>query len=54
MSVGKKWREFKTRLKKHNYDPYKTYQERIAHRDDRVAPNEWNILLSIGVLKWDR
>ncbi|XP_020090590.1 uncharacterized protein LOC109711781 isoform X1 [Ananas comosus] len=45
MSVGKKWREFKTRLKKHNYDPYKTYQERIAHRDDRVAPNEWEYLI---------
>nr|CAD1835556.1 unnamed protein product [Ananas comosus var. bracteatus] len=41
----KKWREFKTRLKKHNYDPYKTYQERIAHRDDRVAPNEWEYLI---------
>nr|CAD1844138.1 unnamed protein product [Ananas comosus var. bracteatus] len=41
INPGKKWREFKTRLKKHNYDPYKTYQERIAHRDDHVAPNEW-------------
>nr|CAD1828875.1 unnamed protein product [Ananas comosus var. bracteatus] len=45
INPGKKWREFKTRLKKHNYDPYKTYQERIAHRDDRVAPNEWEYLI---------
>lgn len=45
MSVGKKWRDFKTKIKKCNYDPYKTYQERIAHRDDRVAPNEWEYLI---------
>lgn len=45
MSIGKKWREFKCMLKKQHYDPHTTYAERIADRDSRVLPNEWEFLV---------
>ncbi|XP_020082634.1 uncharacterized protein LOC109706249 [Ananas comosus] len=49
MSIGKKWREFKSKLKKLHYDTHKTYEEKIAACDSRVHPKEWEFL----VKHWD-
>lgn len=49
MSIGKKWREFKSKLKKLHYDTHKTYEEKIAACDSRVHPKEWEFLIKY----WD-
>nr|CAD1824785.1 unnamed protein product [Ananas comosus var. bracteatus] len=49
MSIGKKWREFKSKLKKLHYDTHKTYEEKIAACDSRVHPKEWEVLVKY----WD-
>ncbi|XP_020082626.1 uncharacterized protein LOC109706239 [Ananas comosus] len=49
MSIGKKWREFKSKLKKLHYDTHKTYEEKIAACDSRVHAKEWEFL----VKHWD-
>nr|CAD1838584.1 unnamed protein product [Ananas comosus var. bracteatus] len=49
MSIEKKWREFKSKLKKLHYDTHKTYEEKIAACDSRVHPKEWEFLVKY----WD-
>jgi hypothetical protein len=45
-SLAVKWRDFKARVKAKYYYPYKTDEERLKHRDRRVLPHQWPILIS--------
>lgn len=45
MSIGRKWREFKSRIKKLHFNNHMTYQERIADCDTRVHPSAWEFLV---------
>lgn len=46
LSLGSKWRNFKTLLKTTRYDTHATDEERLADRDGRVLPDQWAILVS--------
>nr|CAD1818026.1 unnamed protein product [Ananas comosus var. bracteatus] len=40
-ALGKKWKDFKSDLKKKHYDAHSTYEDRLADRDSRVLPEQW-------------
>lgn len=46
MSLGTKWRNFKSLLKTTHYDTHSTDEERLADCDDRVLPDQWAVLVS--------
>ncbi|KAL7238002.1 hypothetical protein ACSBR2_004160 [Camellia fascicularis] len=45
-SIGKKWKDWKAELKANRYNTHKTDEERLADRDERVVPDQWQILIS--------
>ncbi|CAL5398856.1 unnamed protein product [Camellia sinensis] len=45
-SIGKKWKDWKAELKANHYNTHKTDEERLADRDERVVPDQWQILIS--------
>ncbi|CAL5330884.1 unnamed protein product [Camellia sinensis] len=40
-SFGKKWRDWKSRVKTMGHKPFKNDAERLAHRPDRVHEDQW-------------
>ncbi|KAL7196946.1 hypothetical protein ACSBR1_036869 [Camellia fascicularis] len=44
-SFGKKWRDWKSRVKNMGYIPFKNDAERLAHRPDRVHEDQWRALV---------
>lgn len=48
-ALGKKWKDFKSDLKKKHYDTHNTYEDRLADRDSRVLPEQWRQLIEY----WD-
>nr|CAD1824779.1 unnamed protein product [Ananas comosus var. bracteatus] len=48
-ALGKKWKDFKSDLKKKHYDAHNTYEDRLADRDSRVLPEQWRQLIEY----WD-
>ncbi|MFS7919745.1 putative chromatin remodeler Bromodomain family [Helianthus anomalus] len=46
LSIGSKWRNFKSQLKAAHYDTHATDEERLADRDERVRPDQWAFLVS--------
>ncbi|CAL5392592.1 unnamed protein product [Camellia sinensis] len=44
-SFGKKWRDWKSRVKIMGYKPFKNDAERLAHRPDRVHEDQWRALV---------
>ncbi|XP_076883886.1 uncharacterized protein LOC143532845 [Bidens hawaiensis] len=48
LSIGSKWRNFKSYLKSSYYDTHETDEERLADRDERVLPDQWSVLVN----KW--
>ncbi|XP_023731226.1 uncharacterized protein LOC111878993 isoform X1 [Lactuca sativa] len=55
MSLGTKWRNFKSLLKTTHYDTHSTDEERLADCDDRVLPDQWAVLVSQwSSEKWQR
>nr|CAD1844056.1 unnamed protein product [Ananas comosus var. bracteatus] len=48
-ALGKKWKDFKSDLKKKHYDAHSTYEDRLADRDSRVLPEQWRQLIEY----WD-
>ncbi|CAL5339612.1 unnamed protein product [Camellia sinensis] len=44
-SFGKKWRDWKSRVKTIGYKPFKNDAERLAHRPDRVHEDQWRALV---------
>ncbi|KAJ9552357.1 hypothetical protein OSB04_016402 [Centaurea solstitialis] len=46
MSLGTKWRNFKSLLKSTRYDTHSTDEERLADRDERVLADQWSVLVS--------
>lgn len=46
MSLGTKWRNFKSLLKSTRYDTHATDEERLADRDERVLADQWSVLVS--------
>ncbi|KAL8222774.1 hypothetical protein R6Q57_020173 [Mikania cordata] len=55
MSLGTKWRNFKSLLKTTHYDIHTTDEERLADCDVRVLPNQWSVLVSQwSSEKWQR
>ncbi|CAL5394254.1 unnamed protein product [Camellia sinensis] len=44
-SFGKKWRDWKSRVKTMGYKPFKNDTERLAHRPDRVHEDQWRALV---------
>ncbi|CAL5376862.1 unnamed protein product [Camellia sinensis] len=44
-SFGKKWRDWKSRVKTMGYKPFKNDAERLAHRPDRVHEDQWRALV---------
>ncbi|KAI7742297.1 hypothetical protein M8C21_018143, partial [Ambrosia artemisiifolia] len=46
LSIGSKWRNFKSQLKVAHYDIHATDEERLADRDERVLPDQWSFLVS--------
>ncbi|CAL5355162.1 unnamed protein product [Camellia sinensis] len=44
-SFGKKWRDWKSRVKNMGYTPFKNDAERLAHRPDRVHEDQWRALV---------
>ncbi|KAK2973900.1 hypothetical protein RJ640_025609 [Escallonia rubra] len=45
-SLGKKWKDWKSKLKIAHYNNHETDEERLADRDERVLPDQWSILVS--------
>ncbi|KAI3497512.1 hypothetical protein L1887_40175 [Cichorium endivia] len=55
MSLGSKWRNFKSLLKATHYDIHSTDEERLADCDERVLPDQWTVLVSQwSSEKWQR
>nr|CAD1844038.1 unnamed protein product [Ananas comosus var. bracteatus] len=50
-ALGKKWKDFKSGLKKKHYDAHNTYEDRLANRDSRVLPEQWRQLIEYWILK---
>ncbi|XP_076930895.1 uncharacterized protein LOC143595862 isoform X2 [Bidens hawaiensis] len=48
LSIGSKWRNFKSYLKSSYYDTHETDEQRLAERDERVLPDQWSVLVN----KW--
>ncbi|KAA8536584.1 hypothetical protein F0562_029062 [Nyssa sinensis] len=44
-SIGKKWKDWKAKLKANHYSIHLTDEERLADRDERVLPDQWRILI---------
>ncbi|KAL7264765.1 hypothetical protein ACSBR1_002670 [Camellia fascicularis] len=44
-SFGKKWSDWKSRVKTIGYKPFKNDAERLAHRPDRVHKDQWRALV---------
>uniref|UniRef100_A0A5B7BPA4 Bromo domain-containing protein n=1 Tax=Davidia involucrata TaxID=16924 RepID=A0A5B7BPA4_DAVIN len=44
-SIGKKWKDWKAKLKAYRYNTHLTDEERMADRDERVLPDQWRILI---------
>lgn len=45
-SLAKKWRNWKCMLKGAHYNTHTTDEERLADRDERVLPDQWEYLIS--------
>lgn len=45
-SLGKKWKDWKSKLKTAHYITHPTDEERLADRDERVLPEQWAYLVS--------
>ncbi|XP_027157749.1 uncharacterized protein LOC113759381 isoform X1 [Coffea eugenioides] len=45
-SLGKKWKDWKSKLKTAHYITHATDEERLADRDERVLPEQWAYLVS--------
>ena len=45
MSVGRKWKDWKDKLKKDYYNIYDTDEERLANCPERVDPDQWKVLV---------
>ncbi|KAM7482103.1 hypothetical protein LguiB_006686 [Lonicera macranthoides] len=45
-SLAKKWRNWKCMLKAAHYNTHTTDEERLADRDERVLPDQWEYLIS--------
>ncbi|KAI3805156.1 hypothetical protein L1987_27269 [Smallanthus sonchifolius] len=55
MSLGTKWRNFKSLLKSTHYDTHATDEEQLADCDERVLPDQWSFLVSQwSSEKWQR
>ncbi|CAK9165410.1 unnamed protein product [Ilex paraguariensis] len=48
-SLGKKWKDWKAKLKAAHYITHTTDEERLADRDERVLPDQWSNL----ILHWN-
>ena len=48
-SVSKKWKDWKSAIKRRGYDRYRTNEERLANCPDRVEEDQWRAL----VYYWD-
>ena len=44
-SVGKKWREWKARVKQLGYTPFNNDADRLTHRPERVHEHQWRSLV---------
>ncbi|CAL5328501.1 unnamed protein product [Camellia sinensis] len=44
-SVGKKWREWKARVKQMGYTPFDNDADRLTHRPERVHEHQWRSLV---------
>ncbi|CAL5374872.1 unnamed protein product [Camellia sinensis] len=51
VSIGKKWRERKARVKKMGYMPFDNYADRLTHRPERVHEHQWRSLVYYWVKK---
>lgn len=45
-SLGRKWKDWKAKLKSAHYCPHETDEERLADRDERVLPDQWASLIA--------
>lgn len=45
-SLGKKWKDWKSKLKTAHYITHTSDEERLADRDERVLPEQWAYLVS--------
>lgn len=45
-SLGRKWKDWKAKLKIAHYNTHATNEERIADRDERVPLDQWEALVS--------
>nr|CAD1840477.1 unnamed protein product [Ananas comosus var. bracteatus] len=52
-ALGKKWKDFKSGLKKKHYDAHNTYEDRLADRDSKVLPEQWRQLVEYWIVKKD-
>lgn len=44
-SLGKKWKDYKCKLKVSYYDKYQTDEERIANCPETIIPAQWEKLV---------
>lgn len=44
-SLGRKWKDWKSKLKSAHYYTHETDEERLADRDERVLPDQWASLI---------
>ncbi|KAL2460540.1 Uncharacterized protein Adt_43960 [Abeliophyllum distichum] len=44
-SLGRKWKDWKSKLKSAHYYPHETDEERLANCDERVLPDQWASLI---------
>ncbi|KAL7002064.1 hypothetical protein U1Q18_052397 [Sarracenia purpurea var. burkii] len=45
-SISKKWKDWKAELKASHYNTHETDEERLEDRDERVLPDQWQVLIS--------
>lgn len=45
-TMSDQFRSYKSRIKRDNYNPYPTDEERLAHRPEEVPLSDWKILLT--------
>ncbi|KAG8368845.1 hypothetical protein BUALT_Bualt15G0089100 [Buddleja alternifolia] len=46
-SISWKWKDWKAKVKIRHYYPYKTDEERLAHCDERVQPDQWPVFVKL-------
>lgn len=49
--MSRSWRDWKCRVKKSGYRAFKTDEERLANRPDRVIPEQWSSLVAMWNLE---